>query len=359
MGTSGGTDQLCGAQMKSVRLLCLTEGRHVPSSRFRVEQLIPLFEKEGIECTLRPSVPNKYLISKKRWWWPYFEVITTIVRIWHLRDIARFDAIWLQRDLTRWSYAFPERLLFFSNCPFIFDIDDAQWLFSSRQKILEIGCRASQVWAGNDAICQFFAPQECLYVPTVVPVNRYPVRNHEQGHPIVIGWTGTRFNYSFFAGMRSVFSRLLASGKVELKIISEGGEIPELKGLPVRYQRWTSVDEIDALSDFDIGIMPLPDNELTRHKCGLKLVQYGAAGIPSVASPVGANRQIVRHGETGFLCNTAEEWEHALRILIEQDALRATMGIAARKHVAKYYSAEAWAPRLAALIKDLVDAKRA
>jgi glycosyltransferase involved in cell wall biosynthesis len=106
-----------------------------------------------------------------------------------------------------------------------------------------------------------------------------------------------------------------------------------------------------VLAGCDIGIMPLADTEWERGKCAFKILQYMAAGLPVVASPVGVNRSIVT-AEVGFLAETPEEWTRTLTLLIGDAGLRARMGAAGRAKVAREFSLTAWAPRVARLLAE-------
>ena len=334
-----------------MRVLFLTEGRRVPSTRFRVLQLVPWLERLGFDCTVRHCSPGKYLVSRKRGVAGLYDLLTATTRWLQIRDAARFDAVFLQRDLNRWRSPRLERLLLCRNPRLVFDLDDAQWLESSAEKIRWIAAHAAALVVGNPTLAEFFAPLSSEILPTVVDAARYPLKEHEDRRPLIVGWTGSRFNYPFFDGFRPVLEDLLEPGRVEMEIISEGGEVAELVGLPVRVVRWSPATELESLARFDIGVMPLPDNELTRHKCGLKLVQYGAAGIPSVASPIGANRDIVIDGETGFLCRDVGDWRTALLRLTDSVELRRRMGAAGRTRVEAHYDAPRIAAQLAVILR--------
>jgi hypothetical protein len=114
---------------------------------------------------------------------------------------------------------------------------------------------------------------------------------------------------------------------------------------------WSEAEEVAAISACDIGIMPLADGVFERGKCGYKLIQYMACGLPVVASAVGANREIVRHGIDGFLAETEEEWRDALRTLAADPALRARMGAAGRRRVEEAYSLQVAGPRMADILR--------
>ena len=126
---------------------------------------------------------------------------------------------------------------------------------------------------------------------------------------------------------------LIGSGNIEL-------------GMPVEVRPWSEATEAVNLQEIDVGIMPLPDEPFEQGKCGYKLLQYMASGLPSVASPVGANRQIIDEGRTGNLATTQEEWIRALEVLKKDSAKRLEMGKASRLKVEQTYSLRAQAPRI-------------
>src|SRR5206468_3457063 len=125
----------------------------------------------------------------------------------------------------------------------------------------------------------------------------------------------------------------------------------ELGDVPSESYAWSEDNEIARIAAFDIGIMPLHDTPWERGKCAYKLLQVMAAGTPVIASPVGVNAQVVRHGINGFLANTTEEWIDALRRLAADPALRRRMGAEARRTVEDRYSTELITPRLAAILE--------
>ena len=139
-----------------------------------------------------------------------------------------------------------------------------------------------------------------------------------------------------------------ATAPVELHVV--GAPVPpEFKGIAATSFPWTEDTEISRIAQFDVGVMPLHDTPWERGKCAYKLLQVMAAGKPVIASPVGANRQVVRHGVNGFLADTTEEWAEALRQLTDP-ALRQRMGDEARKTVEEQYSTAIVTPRLAEIL---------
>jgi glycosyltransferase involved in cell wall biosynthesis len=188
----------------------------------------------------------------------------------------------------------------------------------------------------------------------VVDLTRYVRRpdSSAQGpaaDEVVIGWIGTPITVRYLGEMREVLEKVTKSGGVRLHII--GASVPaELAGLPAVSVPWNEATEVQDISRFSIGIMPLTATPWEMGKCGFKLLQVMAAGLPVVASAIGVNAQIVRHGATGFLASNAEEWSAAIATLCADRTLRQKMGLEARKTVEQNYSLDAVIDSLASVL---------
>jgi glycosyltransferase involved in cell wall biosynthesis len=143
-----------------------------------------------------------------------------------------------------------------------------------------------------------------------------------------------------------------ASGRAELVLIGARPELGDAIGATTI--SWSRDREVADLQSLDVGMMPLPDDPWARGKCGFKIIQYMACAVPAVASPVGANRDIVVDGETGLLVEEPAEWRAALERLAANPELRRSVGQAGRARVEQRYSREAVAPRLASLLRRAV-----
>ncbi|MBI5181895.1 MAG: glycosyltransferase family 4 protein [Nitrospirae bacterium] len=169
-----------------------------------------------------------------------------------------------------------------------------------------------------------------------------------EGEKIIICWIGLAYNIDYLKQLADVFRKL--SDKITLKIISNKGI--EIEGVNVIFKKWSNETEVEEIKSSHIGIMPLKDDEWSRGKCGLKLLQYMAAGIPSVVSPVGVNKEIISDGVNGFLALTEDEWYEKLLRLCEDSELRRKIGLEGRKTIEEKYSINIWAPRLAEIYKE-------
>ena len=180
-----------------------------------------------------------------------------------------------------------------------------------------------------------------MIIPSTIDFRSYSGIVEKENDRICIGWTGSFSTIKHFETLAEVLKKIkLPHGnKVHFKLIGDPNYVNhdlELKG-----QQWKAETEAEDLSDLDIGIMSLPDNEWTKGKCGMKGLQYMALGIPTIMSPVGVNTEIIQDGVNGFLASSGEEWVEKLTLLIENPDLRKKLGDAGRKTVEEKYSVEA------------------
>jgi glycosyltransferase involved in cell wall biosynthesis len=170
-----------------------------------------------------------------------------------------------------------------------------------------------------------------------------------------VGWIGQRATADFLRPLAPLFEQLGRQGEGRFTAI--GIDAQQL-GLPMASVPWSEDTEVASLRILDVGIMPLLDGPFERGKCGYKLIQYMACGLPVVASPVGVNRQIVEHGVNGFLADTQQEWEDALRTLLADPLLRERMGAAGREKVARQYCIQVTSSKLVSMLKETANTQR-
>jgi len=340
-----------------MRLAFLTSGPLVPSSRFRVLQFLPGLRALGHECLVLPSVPTKYGFL------PLPGVgLSGLLRRWNRRrDLGtlerwRPDVVLLERELFNNATFDVEQSLRRVARRLVLDIDDG--LFVTRPRKFDALCVLSDlVIAGNDLLAaraRSVTPRVTV-IPTCVNLERFvdavPRAAEAASRTRVLGWTGTAWNIPFLEALREPLAALSREFPLELRVIAESDRRLrrlgfERDGIATRFLRWSEATEFADLHAFDIGLMPLPDDAWSRHKCGLKILQYMAAGVPVVASPVGVNARIIQHGVNGWLADTPEEWTHTLRRLLLDPARGVAVLEQARRTVEERYSVASQLPRL-------------
>ena len=265
--------------------------------------------------------------------------------------LSAYDIVWIEKELFPYIPFFVEKLFLKNSPPYVVDYDDAifhnydssknvLFKFIFNKKIAKIMFNASAVVVGNDYLNNYAkkaGAKNITILPTVVDLDLYPSINYISNEKIIkVGWIGSPQTIKFLKPIFSVFKKLAKD--LNVKFIAIGVNDSDVGTSLVKTKKWSYDKETILLQDIDIGIMPLPNDEWTKGKCGYKLIQYMASFKPVIASPVGINNQIVKHGENGYLACNFEDWEKYLRILINSKNLRHSMGTRGRKIVEKKYS---------------------
>ncbi|HUO84919.1 MAG TPA: methyltransferase domain-containing protein [Thermoanaerobaculia bacterium] len=344
-----------------MRILILTKyGRLAASSRYRFLQFVPDLEKEGIEVVVSPLLSDRYLREKFRTGRTplghaligFFRRLAVVLRA------GRFDLAIVYAEGYPYIPGLVVKILEMHSVPYIYDYDDAvfhtyerhSWWIVRRllgDEIRRLISGAASVFAGNRYLADYARESNPRVdvVPTVVSLAHYNrLREHSDRTPLVIGWIGSPSTARYLPLIARPLAEFCASGKARVVLVGSGPV--RLNGVPVEIREWTEEKELDDLLDFDIGVMPLPDDDWARGKCGFKLIQYMACGIPVVASPVGANLDIVEEGQSGFFASAEKEWVESLQKLASSPELRERMGHAGRKHIEESYSKDAVLPTI-------------
>jgi glycosyltransferase involved in cell wall biosynthesis len=341
-----------------------------PTQRYRIEEWQPLLNREhGIDVTYAPFMDRKaydvlinpgYLRQK---------ITATLAgaarRIRDLGQARKWDCVYILREAAPIGPAFFERLLAV-RAPYIFDFDDAIFLpqvsdanrnfaFLKSHRKTESICRlATHVMAGNAYLAAWARQYNdtVTVIPTTIDTDRYvPVIRPESQIP-VIGWMGTPTTAIYLRDIRDVFVRLAETHSFRLRVVG-APDLAHWPGVNMESVGWSSQKEIEELSRFDIGLMPLRDDEWSRGKCGLKALLYMSLGKPVICSPIGVNREIVCHGVNGLHAFTSEEWLQCLRELLDCPDLRQRLGTAGRQTVLARYSARSQVPHVAQIFRDV------
>ena len=325
-----------------MHLIALTSGPDTPSTRFRVAAYSDVVRAAGHTIELRHAWPPLYTHS--RWLgWRLSVRTRRLKRRWDLRGLQRADAVLIERQLFDADQTDIEREVRRRAARLVYDVDDA--IHRQRPaKFATLWGHADCVIAGNDWLAEAVREHcgDVVTIPTSVDTKRFrPVERTAKrpGERLRIGWTGTSSNLPQLAAIGGAIESL--GSQVELEVISDAN--PDAWAalrdwaVPVTTTRWTRAEELAALSRFDIGVMPLADTEWNRGKCGFKLIQYLATGLPAIASPLPVNAAIAGGG-AALLADSADEWTDALRRLVGDAALRAELSDRGPRRVAESYS---------------------
>jgi glycosyltransferase involved in cell wall biosynthesis len=274
-----------------------------------------------------------------------------------VRSAAQYDLVVIQREAFMTGSTYFERQLKRSGAKMIFDFDDSIWLtdvsdanrrwafLKDPGKTSRIIAMSDMVFAGNRYLADYARQfnRHVRMVPTTIDTEEYqrvPLPNRDD---VCIGWSGSMTTVKHFEYAVPFLLRIKDKygDKVSIKMIGDRRYRHERLG--IQGVSWIKEDELKELSGIDIGIMPLPDDEWSRGKCGLKGLQYMALEIPAVMSPVGVNTEIISDGTNGFLARTEDEWVNKISALVESATLRSKIGKAGRATVEERYSVKSQA----------------
>lgn len=352
-------------------------GPGAASSRCRVYQLLPGLSRYDIKPIIVPP-PVHHLTDRVRY------VLAILFRTWQSQVVyiqkkpLPLPVLWALRALGR---------------PILFDFDDAIYttnpsvpsdpvVVARLKRRLEQTLRFCRlVTVGNQYLADY-ARQFCPRVeilPTSIDTLRFTGtdtvhKGHESeltgseygqspARETVIGWCGGGEQH--LDSLRLIIPALIQVGQhypIRLRLIGVMGSqlirdtFANLPGVQVDFIDWVEPEKVpQEIAKFDIGVMPLQDNEWNRGKCGLKALEYMALGVPTVVSPVGINREIIEHGVNGFWASSDGEWVEAFSRLIQDRELSRRLGVAGRQKVLQEYSLDVVLPRLATLLKQVAN----
>lgn len=342
---------------EAMRILFITLGDScLASSRTRVYQYLPHLQAEGINTTVVcMAVPSTVSSRMGRLWWLFTRVFSVLAKA------CSHDVVFIQKVLLNVTII---RLLSLLNRRLVFDFDDA--IYSVHQSVAHDDFETQRLKRFNFTVRQSalivlensynsdyvrFLNPHSLIITGPIDTQRYVPNARKQEGTFVIGWIGSPANTLYLESLLPVFEHLAKHFAFRIKLI--GAAPVSAAGVDIVQVEWDLATEVDEIGEFNIGIMPLPDDEWSRGKGGYKILQYMALGIPTVASPVGVNAEIIRDGENGFLARNEIEWYDYLALLIENHELCETIGEAARNTAKKEYSFFAATPRLITALSHL------
>jgi glycosyltransferase involved in cell wall biosynthesis len=328
-----------------MKVLCVIEPGRAPSTRLRLGDCVNRYREAGIETTI---------ISARR---------SSLLERRHLIRQARRHDIVILFKTTGFS-ARDLRLLRRNNPRIVFDYDDAVMFRNQKygtpialkdfERFLRTLEHCAAVVAGNRFLARFAEAcgRPATMLPTAVDISKYPIRPESKADRLTIGWLGLSDGFVYLRHIQPALRQLASRFPgFTLRVISD--KPLQLDGVTVENEPWQLEKEQANLSSFSIGIMPLTDTLWTRGKCGYKILQYMAAGIPVVASAVGANIDIITDGENGFLAGTSDDWARSIGTLAEDSVLRRKFAVRGRSLVESKYSLDQFAEGYIKLMREV------
>ena len=349
------------------KILVLTKyGSLGSSSRYRFYQYLPYLESVGFNITVSPLLDNRYIkdmnVGKRN-------LPNTILlysqRLHRLITDRNYDLLWIEKEVLPYIPAWLESILT-PDIPYAVDYDDAQFHWYDRgsrlkkfflsQKIDRVMKNATLVVAGNQYIAaraDMAGAKRIEVIPTVIDLDRYSSKNlTENARSFNIGWIGSPGTSRYLKSIQSVFENLTQQYNCKFTLVGAGNLT--LGNIDLTIKDWCENSEVEDIKNFDVGIMPLDNTPWEQGKCGIKLIQYMACGLPVVGTPIGVNREIIQHGVNGFCADSPDEWTEYLSKLAEDRHLRTVMGAEGRRMVESSYCLQVTAPKIARLLSSCI-----
>ena len=339
------------------------------SSRYRTFQYLSALQAAGFECVVSPLFDDAYLAYKysKGSASALHVLVALSRRLLAVSRVPRGAVVVIEYELLPYFPALLERWLAWRGCRLVMDYDDAMFhqydqnaspvvrlLLGS--KIATVMRLADTVVVGNAYLADYALrakARRVKLIPTVIDLVHYPAKPPEPFTSVfTIGWIGSPSTSKYLNEIAPALAEVCEGGQACLRLIGAG--LIDLPGVTVEVLPWSEETEVEELLRVDVGIMPLPDEAWARGKCGFKLIQYMACGLPVVASPVGINEEIVEHGVNGFLAKDHDQWVQALRTLLDDKKLRLSMGAIGRQRVESRYCLQVTTQKLMDLVEEVV-----
>jgi glycosyltransferase involved in cell wall biosynthesis len=358
--------------VKKVLFIASHRPGRAPGQRYRFEMYFDALREAGMEPELSYLLDAKddAVMYKSG---HYLEKAMIALRSYRkrLKDLKRiheFDLVVIFREALMTRSLFFEQRLLKTGIPVIYDFDDAIWIrdvsvankriawLKNPDKIRKILPGCTLVTAGNLYLSKFAAQynNKVQIVPSTIDESFHFPLKREQKPYVTVGWSGSMTTLPHFERVVPVLKKLKAKHGDKLRLLTIGARCG-VDGLDIDYAEWSAERENELLNQIDIGLMPLPDTEWAKGKCGMKALLYMATGTPPVASPVGVNADIIMPGRNGLHASTDGEWFEAIDRLITDTALREQLGNQALKDVRLHYSKSAWKARLVEIYQHAIE----
>jgi glycosyltransferase involved in cell wall biosynthesis len=331
-----------------------------PGQRYRFEQYMDYLTQNGFKCKLAFVINKKddlIFYAPGKIAMKFILLIKFFLkRIIQIIKATQYDVIFIFRESFFVGGPFFERIFKLLGKKIIYDFDDAIWLpnvsdenkkflfLKAPNKTSSICKMANVVITGNEYLSNYAKQfnSNVFIIPSTIDLNYYQT-NHSKAkkEAITIGWSGSSTTVQHFKILIPVFEKLKLKYADKINFVVYGDPNYKNEILDIQGIKWTHESEVETINNFDIGVMPLPDNQWTQGKCAMKGLQYMALKVPTIMSPVGVNKKVIQHGVNGYLAENEKDWIECLELLINDAQLREKMGDAGYMTIVNEYSVEA------------------
>jgi len=348
-----------------IKVTALTGSKHDPSSRFRIRQFIAPLKRFGVQVDEYWPLISRYKIEPLPW-------LVAAMRAPGMRSARSSDVTWLGRELISGRLSLEPK----AGKKRVFDVDDAIWLpyqeKSNEDFSADIVKHCVGVIAGNEYLADHYRKlgSKVWLVPTSIDTDIWKPAARTDTDKWTIGWSGSWSNLKFLEAIEEPLADFLAK-HLDSRMLVVSDRPPSLKKLPRDswlYVPWSMQNEVGLVQLMDVGLMPLPDTEWTRGKCGFKALSYMAVGLPVILSSAGNNEILPiilttsgsdaakrLRDEVGIGASSLPDWYKALEQLYEDRELAKKMGVSGRQLVTKHYSVEVNVVKLADIFHEVAN----
>ena len=318
------------------KIIALTQGKNIPSTRFRIFQYADGWRQAGYVFEQLNAKVSAYppLGLLKRLFWLIGELVH---RVRQVKVINSADVVVVQRELISTLYTVEA----FIKAPVVLDVDDAIFMHRNGKAAKALALQARHIVCGNQFLAKYFSQynKNISVIPTAVDTNRFKPSVVKPAF-LYMGWSGSSSGFDYLYAIESELKKVLDK-KTEWKLSIVSDKRPEFKVLEPEqwtFTQWSADNEVATIQDMSIGLMPLPDNEWTRGKCSYKMLLYMACGVPVVVSDVGMNSEILSVSRVGLGVTEISDWSALLGQMMEDKLLREQCGQRGRLLAEKEYS---------------------
>lgn len=362
-------------ELRDLRILALvpyTVGT-TPSQRYRLEQWAPLLSERGVVIEFSPFADPELTallqgpgrVVRKVW-------LTAGALARRARSLSSVthDLVVVHRAACLAGPPVIEKRLHARGLPLVYDFDDAIFRLHAAAANRRLAwlkapgktaalCRLSDhVVVCNEFLAAYARERNdhVSIVPTSVDTQGYRPRERPPSKRLVVGWMGSSTSQTYLEAAVPMLREVVGARPVELRVVSN--RRPSLPGVPHTWREWSVQTETDELAGFDVGIMPMPDDDWARGKCAFKALQCMAMGVATVASAVGANLEVIAHGRNGLLAGSTDEWLACVTSLVDNPDRRHQLGMAGRRTVEERYSMKESAAKFEHVIREVVGRRK-